>query len=87
MIKRENRGDYLGDERDELSIPALHQLNPSWGNRLTQWTAGSILALFGWRMVGRIPNVPKVVVIGAPHTSNWDWVLVMLAALGLGIRI
>ena len=27
----------------------------------------------GWRAVGTLPDLPKFVVIGAPHTSNWDW--------------
>jgi 1-acyl-sn-glycerol-3-phosphate acyltransferase len=28
-----------------------------------------------------------MMVIGAPHTSNWDWVLVILAAYALGAHI
>ena len=27
----------------------------------------------GWRIAGNIPNVPKYVLIVAPHTSNWDF--------------
>lgn len=30
---------------------------------------------FGWRVDGRLPALPKFVLIGAPHTSNWDFVL------------
>lgn len=33
----------------------------------------------GWRMVGRLPDLDKYVVIGAPHTSNWDFVLFLWA--------
>jgi 1-acyl-sn-glycerol-3-phosphate acyltransferase len=29
----------------------------------------------GWRVDGGLPNLPKFVLIGAPHTSNWDFVL------------
>ncbi len=29
----------------------------------------------GWRIEGRLPDIPKFVLIGAPHTSNWDFVL------------
>lgn len=34
-----------------------------------------IMRLFGWRVEGTLPNFPKFVLIGAPHTSNWDFVL------------
>jgi 1-acyl-sn-glycerol-3-phosphate acyltransferase len=30
------------------------------------------LKLSGWRRVGRLPDVPRCVMIAAPHTSNWD---------------
>lgn len=34
-----------------------------------------MLRLAGWRVEGTLPNLPKFVLIGAPHTSNWDFVL------------
>lgn len=34
-----------------------------------------IMFLAGWRIKGKLPNIPKYVLIGAPHTSNWDFVL------------
>lgn len=34
-----------------------------------------LLFLTGWRVKGTLPDVPKYVLIGAPHTSNWDFVL------------
>ncbi len=30
------------------------------------------LKLAGWRRMGRVPDLPKYVMIGAHHTSNWD---------------
>ncbi|MBI2797576.1 MAG: 1-acyl-sn-glycerol-3-phosphate acyltransferase [Gemmatimonadetes bacterium] len=33
----------------------------------------------GWRIVGRLPDLDKYVIIGAPHTSNWDFVLFVWA--------
>ncbi|MEL6790101.1 MAG: 1-acyl-sn-glycerol-3-phosphate acyltransferase [Pseudomonadota bacterium] len=35
----------------------------------------------GWRMVGDWPDLPKAVLLAAPHTSNWDG-FNMLAAAG-----
>jgi 1-acyl-sn-glycerol-3-phosphate acyltransferase len=34
-----------------------------------------LMRLLGWRLEGRLPDLPKFVLIGAPHTSNWDFVL------------
>ncbi len=34
-----------------------------------------IMWLLGWRVDGKLPDLPKYVLIGAPHTSNWDFVL------------
>ena len=33
------------------------------------------MRVLGWRVDGTLPNLPKYVLIGAPHTSNWDFVL------------
>ena len=33
------------------------------------------MRLFGWRVEGTLPDLPKYIIIGAPHTSNWDFVL------------
>jgi 1-acyl-sn-glycerol-3-phosphate acyltransferase len=33
------------------------------------------LWILGWRVKGKLPDLPKFVLIGAPHTSNWDFVL------------
>ena len=48
-------------------------------NTTLQWLADKGLHMFGWRMEGSKPDLDKFVLIAAPHTSNWD-VLVMLAA-------
>jgi 1-acyl-sn-glycerol-3-phosphate acyltransferase len=42
------------------------------------------LKIFGWRLEGRLPDVDKLVVIAAPHTSNWD--LPVLLSLGFALR-
>jgi 1-acyl-sn-glycerol-3-phosphate acyltransferase len=39
--------------------------------------------LFGWRVDGRIPDAPKFVIVGAPHTSNWDFIVFLGLALTL----
>lgn len=37
--------------------------------------ARTIMWLLGWRVDGKLPDLPKYVLIGAPHTSNWDFIL------------
>jgi 1-acyl-sn-glycerol-3-phosphate acyltransferase len=34
-----------------------------------------IMRLLGWRVDGKLPDLPKFILIGAPHTSNWDFIL------------
>jgi 1-acyl-sn-glycerol-3-phosphate acyltransferase len=29
--------------------------------------------IFGWNVIGQVPHGGKFVLIGAPHTSNWDF--------------
>lgn len=42
---------------------------------LFHYLAAFIMRLIGWRVTGKLPDLPKFVLIGAPHTSNWDFVL------------
>jgi 1-acyl-sn-glycerol-3-phosphate acyltransferase len=46
-----------------------------------------MLAAARWRIEGEIPDRPKLVVIVAPHTSNWDFVLGISAVFALGLRV
>ncbi|MDR7135610.1 1-acyl-sn-glycerol-3-phosphate acyltransferase [Lysobacter niastensis] len=58
-------------------------------NALLRWLGRTILRMGGWRMVGRFPDIPKLVLIGAPHSSNWDgvWGFAAKMAMGLDIKI
>ena len=42
---------------------------------LLRFKALILMRLTGWRVDGKLPDLPKFVLIGAPHTSNWDFVL------------
>jgi len=41
----------------------------------------------GWTIKGKIPDEDRIVLIAAPHTSNWDFILAMLAIFGLNIKV
>jgi 1-acyl-sn-glycerol-3-phosphate acyltransferase len=45
-----------------------------------------ILRLFGWRSEGQPPDLPKYVMIAAPHTSNWDFPITVLFAMAYRIK-
>ena len=49
--------------------------------------SNSIMRLFGWRVDGTLPDLPKYVIIGAPHTSNWDFILFLGIIFRLRINV
>jgi 1-acyl-sn-glycerol-3-phosphate acyltransferase len=53
---------------------------------LMRGLAFSFLKVFGWRLEGRLPDVDKLVVIAAPHTSNWDLPALLSLAFSLRAR-
>jgi 1-acyl-sn-glycerol-3-phosphate acyltransferase len=60
---------------------------PRRGGTVLRALGGAVLRLLGWRVEGGIPDVPRCVVIVAPHTSNWDFVVGLAALLALDLRI
>ena len=49
--------------------------------------ANMILKLFGWRAEGSLAEWPKCVIVVAPHTSNWDFPVLMLIKVALGLKV
>jgi 1-acyl-sn-glycerol-3-phosphate acyltransferase len=45
-----------------------------------------LLKLFGWRTEGSLAGVPKCVLVVAPHTSNWDFPVMLALAVALRIK-
>jgi 1-acyl-sn-glycerol-3-phosphate acyltransferase len=70
-----------------MRIPAAGAQPPRLGNRITRFLGRGIFALLGWQVRGQLPNMPKMVAIGAPHTRNFDVVIGLTVILGLGVRI
>ena len=68
-----------------LALPANAPRMPR--NRFAQWLGRAILRAGGWRMVGALPDIPKVVLIAAPHSSNWDGLWGFAAKLGMGVKL
>lgn len=67
--------------------PPLPARAPRRGGAFTRGLGRGLLRLGGWHMRGAFPEVDKMVIIVAPHSSGWDaiWGLGMKLALGLDI--
>ena len=52
-----------------------------------QRIARRLLRLVGWRTDGEPPAQHRFVLIAAPHTSNWDFPLMILMAMQSGLSI
>lgn len=74
---------------DQL-VPALPPSAPrARHGAFARWLGRSVLRLGGWRVTGTLPDVPRLVIIAAPHSSNWDgiWGFAAKLALGFDVRI
>lgn len=67
-------------------VPFVGAAVPRRGNALTRRLADLALRLTGWRFEGALPDLPKFLIIVAPHTSNWDFMVGVMAMYALGIR-
>ena len=46
-----------------------------------------MMRVSGWRFEGRLPDVPKIVIAVAPHTTNWDFVVGVMVLWALDLKI
>ena len=42
---------------------------------ITKWLFEDV---WGWKVVGPVPAIPKYLIVVAPHTSNWDFLVGVL---------
>lgn len=67
-------------------VPALPTAIPRRGGSIGRLIGRAGLRLLGWQIAGNLPDRPKGVIIVAPHTSNWDFVVGFCAYLALDLR-
>jgi len=60
---------------------------PQRGGSVSRIVARTLMRISGWRFEGEMPDVGKAVVIVAPHTSNWDFLVGVMAKFSLGLDI
>lgn len=63
--------------------PNAPQFGPSAIAPLCRW----LYTRSGWRVAGEFPDVPKLVAIAAPHSTNWDVVVGLLVKVGLRLDV
>ena len=54
---------------------------------LLRLISNSILRMTGWSVEGKLPDLPKYILVGAPHTSNWDFVLFLGIIFKLKVNV
>ena len=59
---------------------------PSTG-LIRYWIGRIWLRSFGWRTSGELPDTPRVVLIAAPHTTNWDGAFMIATAWVFRIKL
>ena len=59
---------------------------PLRASRFARLIGRVYLRLFGWRVMGALPASPRMVVVAAPHTSNWDLPFMLATAYALGVK-
>ena len=67
-------------------VPEIHLANRP---KFVQWLGRTLHKASGWKVEGEIPNLQKFILVGAPHTSNWDFVhaLILIWALDLKLNV
>ena len=69
------------------SPPRIGARVPRRGSAWLRAFGRAVLRVMGWRTEGEVPDVPKLVIAVAPHTSNWDFVVGAAAMFALDLRL
>jgi len=69
-----------------MASPEMPTNAPSFGGPISRFFGRVMLRMVGMKLGGTIPDVPKAILLGAPHTSNWDLLLAMGMRYALGLK-
>lgn len=80
-----------------MDTDSHHWINPTssskpapadgWGAHVSRVIALAYLKLAGWKLRGDWPGQEKAVLLAAPHTSNWDGLLMLAAAAAYRVKL
>ncbi len=71
-------------KKEEFIVPNIYKAKRSV---ILHLIAKTFLNLTGWKIVGKLPNEKRIVVVCAPHTSNWDFIFGMILVLAIDIKV
>jgi len=71
----------------DVSYVKDYQNLPKRKNAFLKFLAKIYFSLFRWNVKGKIPDVEKAVVVVAPHTSNWDFVHLLMFSFLVEVKV
>ena len=71
-------------KKEEFIVPNIYQAKRS---AILHLIAKAFLNFTGWKIIGKLPNEKRIVVVCAPHTSNWDFIFGMILVLAIDIKV
>ncbi len=72
--------------RDDAHRPRVGDAVPRTHGPLTAALGRCMMRLRGWRFEGAVPDEPKMILLVAPHTSNWDFLTGLWAKFALQLK-
>jgi 1-acyl-sn-glycerol-3-phosphate acyltransferase len=63
------------------------EITPQKPISLSQFLARSVLRAISWKLDVTLPTNQKYVIIGAPHTSNMDFIFMLLLKYATGLKL
>jgi 1-acyl-sn-glycerol-3-phosphate acyltransferase len=69
-----------------IPLPEVGAAVPRTHGRLVAAFGRWMLTVAGWRIEGNFPDCPKTLLIVAPHTSNWDFLVGLMAKFALRLE-
>ena len=69
-----------------MDIPELGPLTPQKNNAFTRALGRLLLSILRWQVKGQVHNVPKFLMVLAPHTSIWDFFIAHASMMAVGFR-
>ena len=70
-------------KKKQFFVPKIFRANRSF---IFHRIGKLLLYITGWKIEGTLPNVKRIVVVSAPHTSNWDFIFGMMILFGIDIN-
>jgi 1-acyl-sn-glycerol-3-phosphate acyltransferase len=69
-----------------IAVPRLGAAVPRTHGPLAAGFGRWMLTLAGWKIEGELPDAAKMVLVVVPHTSNWDFLVGLMAKLALRLE-